>query len=64
MKKLIVSLLIGLAMVAFTGCTKNSDAEAAAKCSASSKCDGAAKCSGDKAKEIVTKCDSSGKCGK
>lgn len=56
MKKLITSLLIGLAMVAFTGCTKNRDAETAAKCSASSKCDGATKCSGDKTKEAITKC--------
>ena len=58
MKKLIVSLLIGLAMVAFTGCTKNSDADAAAKCSASGKC------SGDNAKEAIPKCGQSGKYGK
>ncbi len=64
MKNLIVSSLIGLAMLAFTGCTKNYDGEATAKCSASSKCDGATKCSGDKTKEVTTKCDSSGKCGK
>lgn len=64
MKKLIFSSLIGFAMLAFTGCTKNYDTEEAAKCSASSKCEGATKCSGDKVKEVVTKCDSSGKCGK
>lgn len=64
MKKLIFSSLIGLALVAFTGCTKNSDAETTEKCSASGKCDGATKCSGDKAKKVVAKCDSSGKCGK
>ena len=61
MKKLIFSSLIGFAMLAFTGCTKNYDTETEAKCSASSKCDGATKCSGDKAKEVATKCDSSGK---
>jgi hypothetical protein len=58
MKKLIFSSLIGLALIAFTGCTKNYDAEAEAKCSASSKCDG------DKAKEVATKCSTSSKCGK
>lgn len=61
MKKIIFSSLIGLALVAFTGCTNSDNAEAEAKCSASSKCDGATKCSGDKAKEVATKCDSSGK---
>jgi len=58
MKKLIFSSLMGLALVAFTGCTNGSDAEAA-KCQ-SGKCDGAkkapAKCDGAK------KC-SAGKCG-
>ncbi len=63
MKKLIFSSLIGLALLAFTGCTNSNDAEAEAKCSAS-KCDGATKCSGDKTKEAATKCSSSGKCGK
>jgi hypothetical protein len=52
MKKLIFSSLIGLALIAFTGCTKNYDAEAEAKCS------------GDKAKEVATKCSTSSKCGK
>lgn len=51
MKRLIVSVFIGLTVLAFTGCTKNSNAETDAKCSASSKCDGA------------TKCDASKKCG-
>ncbi len=49
MKKLIFSSLVGLALVAFTGCTNGSDV-GASKCQ-SGKCDGAAKCSGDKAKE-------------
>ena len=64
MKKLIFSSLIGLGLIAFTGCTKNYDAESEAKCSASSKCDGATKCSGDKVKEVATKCSTSSKCGK
>ena len=59
MKKVIFASLMGLALVAFTGCTTGNDAEAA-KCQ-SGKCDGAkkapAKC--DSAK----KCDA-GKCGK
>ena len=61
MKKLIFSALLGLAMVAFTGCTSGNDAETEAKCSASSKCDGAKKCDASK---TAKKCDSSGKCGK
>ena len=65
MKKLIFSSLIGLALVAFTGCTNGSDAETS-KCK-SGKCDGAKKCQaigkcGD-AKKVAKKC-SSGKCGK
>ncbi len=63
MKNLIVSAFIGLAMLAFTGCTKNNTTETTAKCSTSSKCDGATKCSGDKVK-ATTKCDASKKCGK
>ena len=49
MKKLIFSSLVGLALVAFTGCTTGNDAKAA-KCQ-SGKCDGAKKCA-------------AGKCGK
>ncbi len=56
MKKLIFSSLVGLALVAFTGCTDSSDAEVA-KCQ-SGKCDGAKKC------DAAKKCASSGKCGK
>ena len=51
MKKLIFSSLLGLALVAFTGCTSGNDADAGAKCSGSSKCDGAKKCDG------AAKCD-------
>ena len=53
MKKLIFSSLVGLALIAFTGCTTGDDAEAAAKCSSS-------KCQGDKQ---TTKCGTSSKCG-
>ncbi len=63
MKRLIVGAFIGLTMLAFSGCTKNSTTEADAKCSASSKCDGATKCSGDTPKAVTTKCDASKKCG-
>ena len=52
-KKLIFSSLVGLALIAFTGCTTGGDAEAEAKCSSS-------KCQGDKK---TTKCGTSGKCG-
>ena len=65
MKKLIFSSLVGLALVAFTGCTHGSDAEASkcqsGKCNSTKKCDGAKKCDGNKAS---TKCQASGKCGK
>jgi len=66
MKKLIFSSLVGLALVAFTGCTTGNDASAS-KCQ-SGKCDGAKKCQasgkcGD-AKKAAKKCDSAGKCGK
>ncbi len=71
MKKLIFSSLVGLALVAFTGCTTGNDTSAA-KCQ-SSKCDGAKKCQasgkcGD-AKKVAKKCNttkkcSAGKCGK
>lgn len=71
MKKLIFSSLVGLALVAFTGCTTGHDA--APKCQ-SGKCDSAKKCSTKKCdttkKCATTKCDgakkcaASGKCGK
>jgi len=69
MKKLIFSSLVGLALIAFTGCTTSGDAQAGAKCSSSkcqgdkrtSKCGTNSKC-GD-AKKVVAKC-SGGKCGK
>ena len=68
MKKLIFSSLVGLALIAFTGCTTGDDAEAEAKCSSSkcqvdkqtTKCGTSSKC-GD-AKKVVAKC-SGGKCG-
>jgi hypothetical protein len=78
MKKLIFTALVGLAMVAFTGCTTGNDAEAGAKCAASGKCASAKNCkatgkckasgkcaTGDKckAKKAASKCASSGKCG-
>ncbi len=49
MKKLIFSALLGLALVAFVGCTTGSDAETTVK--AETKCSASGKCS-------------SGKCGK
>ena len=61
MKKLIFSSLLGLALVAFTGCTNGSDA-GASKCQ-SGKCDSAKKCDGA-AKETAAKCQASSKCGK
>ncbi len=61
MKSLIFSTLVGLALVSFTGCTTNGDAEVS-KCQSgkceSGKCKGAKKCDGAK------KCASSKKCGK
>ncbi|NOR56563.1 MAG: hypothetical protein GQ531_10175 [Sulfurovum sp.] len=62
MKNLIFSSLVGLALVAFTGCANGNDAEAA-KCQ-SGKCEGAKKCAGDKKSDAAKKCDASGKCGK
>ncbi len=62
MKNLIFSSLVGLALLAFTGCTKGNDAEAT-KCQ-SGKCEGAKKCAGDKKSDAAKKCDSSAKCGK
>lgn len=75
MKKLIFSSLVGLALIAFTGCTTGNDAAAGAKCSASGKCAGdkkvaqkcaAGKCAAGKCKGApkAKKCASSGKCGK
>lgn len=65
MKKLIFTSLVGLALVAFTGCTTGNDAEASkcqsGKCDGAKKCDGAAKCD---AKKATSKCQASGKCGK
>ena len=57
MKKLIFSSLVGLALVAFTGCTNGNDAQAekcqSGKCDGAKKCDGAVKCDAGKA---VKKC--------
>ena len=56
MKKLIFTALVGLSMIAFTGCTTGSDASANtnnAKCSASGKCS---------SKKVTKKCAASGKC--
>lgn len=64
MKKIIFSALVGLAFVAFTGCTTGSDAEVVKKCQ-SSKCDSAKKCQAGKcgdAKKVSKKCDSAKKC--
>ena len=52
-KKLIFSSLVGLALIAFTGCTKADNVETTAKCSSS-------KCQGDKK---TSKCGTSSKCG-
>ena len=64
MKKLIFSSLVGLALVAFTGCTTGNDAGAskcqAGECDGAKKCDAAAKCDANKAS---AKCQASGKCG-
>ena len=48
MKKLIFASILGLALVAFTGCTTSDNANMGAKCSASGKCSGAKKCAGGK----------------
>ena len=48
LKKVLFSSLIGLALVAFTGCGTESPATGAAKC-------GEGKC--DSAKKVETKCD-------
>ena len=73
MKNLLFTALVGFAMVAVTGCTTGSNANAGStgsKCAASGKCDGAKKCAASgkcgesKAKKAVAKKCSSGKCGK
>jgi uncharacterized low-complexity protein len=62
MKKLIFSSLLGLALIAFTGCTDSNNAEVAAKCNAG-KCQAdkakSAKCGGDK--KASAKCSAGGK---
>jgi hypothetical protein len=64
MKTLILSSLLGLALVSFTGCTNTNEATPKAKCQ-SGKCDSAKKdtkkC--DAKKCDAKKCDSSKKCG-
>ena len=64
MKKLIFSSFIGLAIVAFTGCTTGNDASASkcqsGKCASAKTCKVAGKC-GD-AKKVAKKCAASGKC--
>jgi len=59
MKNLVFTALVGLAMVAFTGCTNGSDA-GASKCDGAKKCQASGKC-GD-AKKVPTKCDGAKKC--
>jgi len=66
MKQLIFSTLVGIALMAFTGCTKWNETMGGTKCS-SSKCDGskmekkcASKCGDAK---MSKKCASSTKCG-
>lgn len=63
MKTLIFSSLVGLALVAFTGCTNSNEAKPEAKCQ-SGKCDSAKKESKkcDSAKKESKKCQASGKC--
>ena len=55
MKKLIFASILGLALVAFTGCTTGNDANAGMKCQAG-------KCQTGKSKD-AKKCAASGKCG-
>ena len=65
MKKLVFTALVGLAMVAFTGCTTGNDAEAGAKCKMAKKCQVGAKCASSgkcMAKKVAAKCSASGKC--
>ena len=65
LKKLIFSLLLGLAMISFTACSHENEVDAGVKCNAG-KCQAdkakSAKCAGDK--KAATKCSSAGKCGK
>ena len=60
MKKLIFASILGLALVAFTGCTTSDNANVGAKCASSGKCDSAKKV----AKKCASSKCSSGKCGK
>ena len=59
MKKLIFTTLVGLSMIAFTGCTTGNDASTNTKCAASGKCSASGKCA---AKKVAKKCAASGKC--
>jgi len=59
MKKLLVSSLLGLALIALSGCTNSSDAKAD---TSAKKCAASGKCSGDMAKKAVSKCAAGGKC--
>ena len=70
MKKLIFASILGLGLIAFTGCTTGNNADTGMKCQAgkcqTGKCKGAKKCTagskcGD-AKKVAKKCQS-GKCG-
>jgi len=65
LKKLIFSLLVGLAMISFTACSHENEVDAGAKCNAG-KCQAdkakSAKCAGDK--KTAAKCSAAGKCGK
>jgi len=61
-KKLIFSSLVGLALIAFTGCTTGDDAEAGMKCQAGKCQTGKFKGAPGTAKKVVAKC-SGGKCG-
>jgi hypothetical protein len=64
MKKLIFTSILGLALVAFTGCTTSDNANVGEKCSASGKCDSAKKVAKKVAKKCTSSKCSSGKCGK
>ena len=59
-KKLIFTLLVGLAMISFTACSHENELDAAGKCQTDKV--KSAKCGGDK--KAAAKCSSAGKCGK
>ncbi|RUM71019.1 MAG: hypothetical protein DSZ12_04700 [Sulfurovum sp.] len=59
MKKLVLTALIGFAMVGFTGCTQSNDAKVNTKCAANGKCASGNKC---KTKKMTKKCAANGKC--